>query len=456
MYTIAMASDGELPQMRQLAGDDRHAGVPRVALGVRDAYRARSPRRTPTSTSSRRASRNGIAWRSCWPMPSSGWREVPELKLRIADLEHELADARRPPTPPGGRRASWTRCSCTGEGCCGTSDRSSSRCATPTAAAQLTVPRSALDGRRQGRFANLPRRIYLTYKYRGISSVLFRSLIFPLRLTPLDRVLRLGPGPGSAPSPRGAGTAATGAGDDRDPQLPRREAGGAARHEDPTDDRPRSGADHRHRRRQRARPRRRAAPDRRDRGTAAATTTAASRSTSTAACAPPTRATTWCCSTPTLFRCATGWRACSTRPARPQDRRSSAPSCSTPTTASSTRERSATRPRRSGSTTATASSPPTGARRTSPARRLPPPAPRMYITRAVLDQVGLFDEQLRMGYEDVDYCLRAWEAGYQVLYAPAARLHHHESVRGHRVGERERKSQRMFWERWGTFFGERP
>ena len=61
-----------------------------------------------------------------------------------------------------------------------------------------------------------------------------------------------------------------------------------------------------------------------------------------------------------------------------------------------------------------------------------------------------------MGYEDVDYCLRAWQAGFQVVYAPSAQLHHHESItRGTEVGERERKSQRVFWKRWGAFFDER-
>jgi GT2 family glycosyltransferase len=81
----------------------------------------------------------------------------------------------------------------------------------------------------------------------------------------------------------------------------------------------------------------------------------------------------------------------------------------------------------------------------------------MYMTRAVLNRVGLFDEEYGMGYEDVDYCLRAWQAGYEVLYAPSSRLHHHESLtRGTSVGERERKSQRVFWRRWGTFFDERP
>ena len=43
-----------------------------------------------------------------------------------------------------------------------------------------------------------------------------------------------------------------------------------------------------------------------------------------------------------------------------------------------------------------------------------------------------------------------------VVYAPSAQLHHHESLtRGTAVGERERKSQRVFWSRWGAFFDER-
>ncbi len=61
-----------------------------------------------------------------------------------------------------------------------------------------------------------------------------------------------------------------------------------------------------------------------------------------------------------------------------------------------------------------------------------------------------------MAYEDVDYCLRAWQAGIRVIYFPAARLYHHESVtRGSEVGERERASQRVFWERWDDFFNAR-
>ncbi len=81
----------------------------------------------------------------------------------------------------------------------------------------------------------------------------------------------------------------------------------------------------------------------------------------------------------------------------------------------------------------------------------------MYVRREVLERVGLMDERYPMAYEDVDLCLRTWQAGFRVLYFPAASLYHHESVtRGTDVGERERTSQRLFWERWSEFFDARP
>ncbi len=80
----------------------------------------------------------------------------------------------------------------------------------------------------------------------------------------------------------------------------------------------------------------------------------------------------------------------------------------------------------------------------------------MYVRREVIQSVGLLDESYPMAYEDVDWCLRAWQAGFRVVYFPAARLVHHESVtRGTEFGERERASQQLFWQRWGDFFDAR-
>ncbi|HEX8158885.1 MAG TPA: glycosyltransferase [Solirubrobacteraceae bacterium] len=80
----------------------------------------------------------------------------------------------------------------------------------------------------------------------------------------------------------------------------------------------------------------------------------------------------------------------------------------------------------------------------------------MYVKRSVLDAVGPMDERYPMAYEDVDWCLRAWQAGFQVIYFPAATLTHLESVtRGTTVGARELASQAAFWERWREFFDAR-
>jgi GT2 family glycosyltransferase/glycosyltransferase involved in cell wall biosynthesis len=80
----------------------------------------------------------------------------------------------------------------------------------------------------------------------------------------------------------------------------------------------------------------------------------------------------------------------------------------------------------------------------------------MYVRREVIERVGLLDERYGMAYEDVDWCLRTWQAGLRVLYFPAAQLIHYESVtRGTDVGERERSSQELFWERWSDFFDAR-
>ncbi len=80
----------------------------------------------------------------------------------------------------------------------------------------------------------------------------------------------------------------------------------------------------------------------------------------------------------------------------------------------------------------------------------------MYVRREAIGRVGLLDERYGMAYEDVDWCLRAWQAGLRVIYFPAAQLVHHESItRGTELGVRERTSQELFWERWTSFFDER-
>ncbi len=81
----------------------------------------------------------------------------------------------------------------------------------------------------------------------------------------------------------------------------------------------------------------------------------------------------------------------------------------------------------------------------------------MYVRRECLEVLGAaFDEAYGMAFEDADWCLRAWDAGYRVLYTPYSTLTHLESkTRGMVQGERELASQRLFWERWKAWLDDR-
>jgi glycosyltransferase involved in cell wall biosynthesis len=50
------------------------------------------------------------------------------------------------------------------------------------------------------------------------------------------------------------------------------------------------------------------------------------------------------------------------------------------------------------------------------------------VKREVYLQVGGFDENLAVSFNDVDFCLRLREAGYRILWTPYAELIHHEST----------------------------
>jgi GT2 family glycosyltransferase len=61
-------------------------------------------------------------------------------------------------------------------------------------------------------------------------------------------------------------------------------------------------------------------------------------------------------------------------------------------------------------------------------------------------RVGGYDERLRVAYNDVDYCLRLHQAGYQVVYEPDAALFHAEGSTRGRVEDPH--DAPLFNERW--------
>ena len=86
----------------------------------------------------------------------------------------------------------------------------------------------------------------------------------------------------------------------------------------------------------------------------------------------------------------------------------------------------------------------------------------LMVRREVFEKLGGFDEsRLPVTFNDVDFCLRARELGWRVIYTPYAELTHHESVsRG--VENTTEKQRRFFKEsefllkRWGPLIQNDP
>jgi GT2 family glycosyltransferase len=70
----------------------------------------------------------------------------------------------------------------------------------------------------------------------------------------------------------------------------------------------------------------------------------------------------------------------------------------------------------------------------------------MMVRKKTFEDLEGFDTALSVSYQDVDFCLRALQAGLRIVYTPFALLYHHESSStGARVNEKE---ERTFRERW--------
>jgi GT2 family glycosyltransferase len=49
----------------------------------------------------------------------------------------------------------------------------------------------------------------------------------------------------------------------------------------------------------------------------------------------------------------------------------------------------------------------------------------MMIRREVINKIGMLDEKFWIWFEEVDFCKRAKEAGFKILYTPEAKIIHH-------------------------------
>ena len=80
------------------------------------------------------------------------------------------------------------------------------------------------------------------------------------------------------------------------------------------------------------------------------------------------------------------------------------------------------------------------------------------IRRDVFEQVGGYNEEFAVGFNDADFCLRTWEAGYRTIFTPYAELYHYEfTSRGREEANEEKlrrwkREQALFMQRWPEFF----
>ena len=80
------------------------------------------------------------------------------------------------------------------------------------------------------------------------------------------------------------------------------------------------------------------------------------------------------------------------------------------------------------------------------------------VRRDVFEQVGGYSEEFAVGFNDADFCLRVWEAGYRTIFTPYAEPYHYEfSSRGWEEANEEKlrrweREQALFMQRWPEFF----
>jgi len=49
-----------------------------------------------------------------------------------------------------------------------------------------------------------------------------------------------------------------------------------------------------------------------------------------------------------------------------------------------------------------------------------------FIRGEVIKKIGMYDDKIFYGPEDIDFCLRIWKAGWKVMYSPHTQIVHHE------------------------------
>jgi GT2 family glycosyltransferase len=85
----------------------------------------------------------------------------------------------------------------------------------------------------------------------------------------------------------------------------------------------------------------------------------------------------------------------------------------------------------------------------------------LMMRKNVFKDVGEFDEELPIAFNDVDLCLRLRAAGWRLVWTPAVKLYHHESASVGKHDSHERRNEfpqavKLMRQRWGSALDSDP
>jgi GT2 family glycosyltransferase len=85
----------------------------------------------------------------------------------------------------------------------------------------------------------------------------------------------------------------------------------------------------------------------------------------------------------------------------------------------------------------------------------------LVLRRDIFQDLGGFDEELPIAYNDVDLCLRLRKAGWRLIWTPTVELYHHESASAGRHDSPHRREEfkaavALMRERWGADLDQDP
>lgn len=72
------------------------------------------------------------------------------------------------------------------------------------------------------------------------------------------------------------------------------------------------------------------------------------------------------------------------------------------------------------------------------------------IPMNIFDEIGVLDEELVNGYDDIDFCFRARSRGFEIRLEPKAFCYHWERLSRDPRGVRRRDNIARVWSRWGA------